>query len=136
MKERLGFRPSPIERGYLGLVALAGFLSVVSVSMAQWTDGGACPLLGPIPACYLVFVAYGTVVLLVVHPVLWSARVFWACWSVLFGLAALGSGFELAGHDTCPKTENGIPKCFFSLALASSLIVPFLLRYAAPWKRL
>ncbi len=37
---------------------------------------------------------------------------------------------ELLGHGTCPKTESGLPKCFFSLVLAVELLLPFLVHFA------
>lgn len=114
----------------IAAMALIGLVGVVPVSLAELSAGGACPHLGPLPACHLVSVAYGTVLLTVLHPRLWNRWVFLVAWLPIFALAAAGSGLELLGHGTCPKTEGGIPKCFFSLGLAAALFVPFLIHVA------
>ena len=112
------------------LLALIGLMGVLPVSMAELTAGSACPHLGPIPACHLVSVAYATLLLLALFRRLWKPSLFLLAWSPIFLLAAAGSGLELMGHGTCPKTAGGIPKCFFSLGLAVALFVPFLFHFA------
>ena len=122
--------PSRVLRIIIGALALFGFAGVAPVSLAELSAGGACPHLGPIPACHLVTLAYGTILLSVLHKSLWNRWVFLLAWLPIFALAAMGSRLELMGNDTCPKTEGGIPKCFFSLALAMVLLLPFLIHIA------
>jgi len=122
--------PALVLRAAIGLLAVIGLAGVVPVSLAELAAGGACPHLGPLPACHLVSVAYGAVLISVLHPRLWKPAVFLAGWVPIFLLAAAGSGLELLGHGTCPKTEGGMPKCFFSLGLAIALIVPFVIHVA------
>lgn len=122
--------PSIVLRIIIAALALFGFIGVVPVSLAEFSSGGACPHLGPIPACHLVLLAYGTALLTVLHSRLWSPWVFLLAWFPIFALAATGSGLEFLGHDTCPKTTGGIPKCYFSLGLAIALVLPFLVHIA------
>lgn len=125
--------PNLTIRAVMGLLALIGLVGVLPVSLAELA-GSACPHLGPVPACHLVSLAYGTVLVLVLLRRLWKPWLFVVAWSPIFLLAAAGSGLELSGYGTCPQTESGIPKCFFSLGLAVALFVPFLfhLRQARP----
>ena len=108
----------------VGILAVIGLVGVLPVSLAEITLGSACPSFGPIPACHLVSIAYTTILVTVLHRSLWKPHLFLYAWVPIFLLALAGSGFELAGHGTCPKTSGGIPKCFFSLGLAVFLIFP------------
>jgi hypothetical protein len=117
--------PNLILRVVIGIFALIGLVGVLSVSLAEFA-GSPCPRLGPVPACHMVFLAYGTILVLVLLRRWWKSWLFLGAWSPIFLLAAAGSGLELSGYGTCPQTEGGIPKCFFSLGLAVALLVPFL----------
>ena len=122
--------PTAYLRVIVAVLALIGLISVLPVSLAELSTGDACPHLGTLPACHLVSLAYAMVFLTVLHRRLWNPWVFLISWLPIFALAATGSGLELMGHETCPKTESGIPKCFFSLGLAVALLIPFLINIA------
>ena len=122
--------PSVSLRVIVAALALIGLFGVLPVSLAELSAGDACPHLGILPACHLVSLAYGTVLLTVLHRRLWNPWVFLLAWLPIFALAAMGSSLELLGHGTCPKTESGFPKCFFSLALAVALLLPILVHFA------
>lgn len=122
--------PNIISRVIIAGLALFGFAGVLPVSLAELSSGDACPHLGPVPACHLVSLAYAAALVSVLHRGLWNRWVFLIAWFPIFALAAAGTGLELLGRDTCPKTAGGIPKCYFSLALAVALITPFLLHLA------
>ncbi len=122
--------PSVSHRVIVAALALFGLFGVLPVSLAELSASGACPHLGDLPACHLVSLAYGTVLLTVLHRRLWNPWVFLLAWLPIFSLAAMGSSLELLGHGTCPKTESGLPKCFFSLGLAVALFLPFLVHIA------
>ncbi len=62
----------------------------------------------------------------------YARTLYQAAWLLIAGLVASGSGLELSGHDVCPKTDTGIPKCFFCLALAVVIIIPFLFHLGLP----
>ena len=114
----------------IGGLAMVGLVGVLPVSLNELMAGGACPHLGPVPACHLVSLAYATVLFSVLHRRLWKPPLFILAWAPIFLLAAAGSGLELLGQGTCPKTEGGVPKCFFSLALAIALFIPFVFHAA------
>ena len=66
-------RKIPSVRLRLVVVALSlfGLFGVLPVSLAELSTGEACPHLGVLPACHLVSLAYGTVLLTVLHRRLW-----------------------------------------------------------------
>ena len=119
--------PSVSLRVIVATLALFGLFGVLPVSLTELSAGGACPHLGVLPACHLVSAAYVVIFLTVLHYRLWNPVVFLSAWLAIFALAAIGSGLELAGHEACPTTEGGIPKCYFSLGLALALFMPFLI---------
>ena len=108
-------------------IALIGLIGVVPVSLAELSSSGACPHLGPLPACHLVTLAYGAILASAVFLHRWWRALFLVGWLPVFGLAAIGTALELTGHEACPKTDGGWPKCYFSLALACAAIAPVLL---------
>lgn len=122
--------PNIVSRVIIAGLAIVGLAGVLPVSLAELSTGGACPHLGPVPACHLVSLAYAAALGCVLHRSLWNPWVFAIAWFPIFALAATGSGLELMGHETCPKTAGGIPKCYFSLGLAAALITPFLFHLA------
>jgi len=86
----------------------------------------SCPTLGPIPACYVVTLAYSlTGASMFVVAKLRSA-LFVAGWMPVFGLAILGSSMQVLGNEACPKSVGDIPGCYLSLTLTTSLILVFL----------
>lgn len=119
--------PSFILRVLIAGLAIIGLIGVFPVSYAELTNGGSCPHLGPIPACHIVSIAYSVIFAISVYPKLWSSKIFIIPWLVIFSLALIGTSLEVLGMEACPKTAGGIPKCYFSLALAISLFVPFLI---------
>ena len=122
--------PSLSLRVIVGLFAAIGLAGVLPVSLAELSSGAFCPHLGPIPACHVVSIAYSAVLLSVLHPRLWRPSLFLIGWLPIFLLAAAGSVLEVLGHDVCPKTSGGIPKCFCSLGLAVALVLPVLFHFA------
>jgi hypothetical protein len=99
---------------------------IVRVSIAQWQTGDACPLVGPIPACYVVSISYaamGMASLLWTKPLQW---LFFAGATPVILLALAGTYFELLGSPTCPVSNAGSPMCFYSLAIGLSMLIVFL----------
>ena len=105
-------------------MALFGLTPVV---MNQWQGLNACPALGPLPACYLVFVGYLAVALSVMSKPAYRNWLFYSGWAPVFLLAFSGTAFELSGRVTCPRNTADVPMCFYSLTIATGLLVAYLL---------
>ena len=113
-----------IRLGLFGfsLYVLSG---IVPISIEQFKSGGACPLIGPIPACYIVSLAYGA---MGIAALLWNKKLIWLF--VLgvvpvISLAASGTALELLGYPTCPRSDGGLPLCYFSLAVGLIMAITF-----------
>lgn len=115
-----------ITRVAIFAIAAGVIYSLWPVIQVQWDNGNGCPKLGPVPACYLVGLAYtamGVAALFAPHRFAW---IFFTGWTPVFVLAATGSTLELSGQTTCPVSASGVPLCYYSLTLAVALIPAFL----------
>ena len=117
----------------LSLVAGLGVWGGVTLSLAHMETGETCPMLGPIPACHLVLVGYLLMLISAWTPTRLRSFDFWFGWTLVFGLALVGSALELMQGDVCPKSAGNIPQCYFSLAMTLAALV-FYLRLQTPQK--
>lgn len=108
-----------------GLCAI-GLFGAAWITYEHATGIESCPTLGPLPACYIVLLGYGLAGASMFVPVRLRTALFLVGWLPVFGLALVGSGMQVFGFVQCPKSGSGIPGCFLSLILATSLIVAFL----------
>lgn len=118
-----------ISRLLIAALTVIGLAGILPVSLVEMQTGSGCPHLGPIPACHIVSIAYGLILISVSHQKLWKRHLFFWGWIPVFILAATGSGLELLGQDICPKTDNGWPKCYSSLILACVIFLPILFNW-------
>ena len=115
-----------IARILLTLVVGLGVYGGVTLSFSHMETGATCPMLGPLPACYLVLAGYVLMLLAAWLPGRLRGYAFWLGWTPVFGLAFAGSVFEFMQGDVCPKSAGGIPQCYFSLAITATALVLFL----------
>ena len=111
-----------IRLGLFGfsLYVLSG---IVPISIEQFKSGGACPLIGPFPACYIVSLSY---MAMGIAALLWNKKLTWlfiAGIVPVIGLAASGTALELLGHPTCPRSDSGLPLCYVSLAVGLVMVL-------------
>ena len=45
------------------LLASIGVLGVGRISINHWTGEASCPMIGPLPACYIILIGYSLIVL-------------------------------------------------------------------------
>jgi len=96
-----------------------GLFAGAKLTIEHISIGETCPLLGSVPACYVVAAGYFLIfvsALMIMHS---KARsIFYLGWLPVMGLALTGVIFELVRGSTCPPGALGIPQCFYSLAMA------------------
>jgi len=117
-----------LYRLLLVLVSGFGALAGLSLTVSHIQTGEVCPHLGPVPACYLVLVAYAMILVsafTLQKPI--GTRLFFIGWITVFGLAASGVVMELAVGETCPAGPAGIPQCFISFSMALACLVFFVM---------
>jgi len=103
------------------VLSLIAIWSVGDIAFAHWSDTAYCPMIGVIPACYVILIAYSLLFLSMWLPLKASLKLFLFSWLVIMSLAIIGIIGELTTTLACPRSENGIPKCYFS-ALFSLVI--------------
>lgn len=114
-------------RTALWLLLALGLFGALSLSYTTFSGNGKpCPDIGGIYICYVVLVSYSMMVLAQFGT--WRLRktAFYAGWAVTFFIAAVGTILELINGDTCPKSSDGLPMCYVSLALCMTILVLFL----------
>ncbi len=100
-----------------------GFWGGLSVSYANLTGEQACPHLTGLAICYIVAIAYGSMLasLFLRQPALHYAM-FLAAWGITVLIALLGSGLELSQGGVCPTTSFLLPLCYVSLAMCLAIM--------------
>jgi len=94
--------------------------------ISQLQGNKACPMLGFIPACYIVFLGYLAMAISVTINPRKTAWLFYPGWLPVFLFALTGTSLEIMGRPTCPATSSGIPLCYFSLAISIALVPAYL----------
>ena len=111
--------------GLIGACAVV-LSGIIPISLTHFQTHVACPMLGPVPACYVVSIAYLAMGL--AGLIFWrvALRVFLIGAVPVISLAVIGTASELAGIPTCPRSPTGLPLCYASLAVGMSLLLTFL----------
>lgn len=107
-------------------LGLIGLLGVTPIAYRHAIGIETCPMLGPVPACYVVLLGYSLAAVSVFLRIGVRTPLFIAGWIPVFGLAVMASGLEVLGNDVCPRGAYNIPTCYYSLALTTSLLAAFL----------
>ena len=103
-----------------------GLFGIVPITIQHATGIESCPMLGIVPACYVVTLAYTLTGVSMLVGVRLRSALFVAGWIPVFGLALLGSSMQALGNEACPRSVGNIPGCYLSLTLTTSLILAFL----------
>ena len=116
------------------LIALSGIgtLAGARLTFEHLPHGGVCPMLGPVPACIVVFLGYLLILLSAIFLTKSaSKKLFYVGWTPVFLLALMGVIAEigvmlgLREDHICPPGALGIPQCFFSFAMVLICLVLF-----------
>lgn len=103
------------------LVLLIGIYGAGKLSYRQLSSGSICPEIIGIPACYIILACF--VVPFIAQLFDLSNALFFAGVLLAWSIAAYGSALQIQGVAECPKTEGGIPMCYISLGIFTSLIL-------------
>ncbi len=111
----------------LGITAVTVLVlnGLVPVVLNEWRGIEACPRLGAVPACYVVGLGYSLMAVAVIFAPRRLTALFLLGWAPVFAMAFIGSTMEILGRPTCPVSPTGTPMCFYSLAVASTLLPAF-----------
>ena len=110
-------------RGILIFIAGFGCLTGARLSLDQMQHGEMCPLLGPIPACYIVFLGYFCILIsaIMVHRN-WSKKLFYSGWSLVFLLALFGVCIGTNQGTYLPTRTSTCSTMFLFISNVSTLL--------------
>lgn len=110
------------------LLSLLGTFAGANLSLEHLQTGETCPMLGPIPACFVVFAGYALILVNAIFASRLNRKtLFFIGWSPIFLLAAMGVSLEIFGQNICPPGAFGVPQCVYSLAMALLCLGLFIL---------
>jgi len=93
------------------------------LSRHDWKKKNVCPKILGVPACYIVFGLFIVAGLTHVSTMYLNQYLFFIAIGMIAAIALKGTITELAGTQICPRTSNGTPMCYYSLALSVGLIL-------------
>ena len=104
-------------------VLLFAIYGAGSLSLSDFQGTISCPKIAGIPACYLVllFFVLGAMSHFVKHR--FSNKAFFFFIGIPGLLALFASIKELNVPNTCPQTSSGIPMCYISLGLCTTILL-------------
>lgn len=106
-----------------------------TLSLDNWNGINVCPKILSIPACYLVLTLFVAGTVSHIFSFKFNTSIFYISVGIIALIALWGTITELSGTEICPRTSNGIPMCYYSLALSSSiLLLKALSKSVALWK--
>jgi len=98
-------------------IAIFGTFPLV---MNEYEVGNLCPTIVGIPACYIVLTCF--IVGLVSHA-LRRYSIYFVFIGIVAIIAVIGTVGDLTGVMKCPRTDSGIPMCYISLTICTTLLV-------------
>jgi len=110
------------------LLSAFGVFFGAALSLSHLRTGDVCPLIGPVPACLIVFSGYSLILISAIFVNGKTISLFYLGWSPVLTLALVGVTLELTQGQICPAGVGNVPQCFYSLAMA---VLCFALFYAA-----
>ncbi len=105
------------------IVALFGINSTYRLASKEFSTGDICPKIIGIPVCYIILTCLIFILISQSQLLNEKNRLYFIGAGVAALFASIGSFAQLMGWLECPKTEGGIPMCFLSLGMFSSLLV-------------
>ncbi len=108
------------------LILMLLFFAIYStgaLSLQEFRIGNICPSILKMPACYIVMICFIGGVIGQLTDYTKSSRLFFLAVGTVFIIALIGTVGEFVGFAKCPRISSGMPMCFISLALCTTLLV-------------
>ncbi len=106
------------------LLILLFILSIFGASPLvynEYVNTSICPKILDIPACYIIMLCF--IIPLIAHLLKLSNYMYFIGTAIAFLIAFYGTIMQVSEIIECPKTSTGIPMCFISLSIFTTLII-------------
>ena len=105
----------------ISLLLVIGSIGAGGLVLTEIRTGNGCPKFGPVPACAIILVCF---ILPFISHILKKWNLIYFLFTGLAALIALvASVMQFMGNAECPKTDSGIPMCYLSLLIFTTLII-------------
>lgn len=105
----------------INLLFVIGIFGAGSLILTEIRTGDGCPKLGVVPACAIILVCF---ILPFISHILKKWNLIYFLFTGLAALIALvATVMQFMGNAECPKTDSGIPMCYLSLLIFTTLII-------------
>ncbi|MCH6258741.1 hypothetical protein MLD52_19440 [Puniceicoccaceae bacterium K14] len=97
------------------LLSSIALLSILPLSYQVLLGNKSCPTVFKIPLCHVITIGYA----LLISSFLFKRKaLFYIGWVPVFLFASFGTISEIISGNACPRSEGGIPLCYYSLIIA------------------
>ena len=113
--------PKVITYYVILVIIVIGLFGAGSLVIEEFQTGEGCPKIVSIPICVVILTCFS--VLFITHFFNKWCVVYYLFTGLAAGIALIASIMQYTGNGECPKTNSGIPMCYYSLLLCSILII-------------
>ena len=103
------------------VILIIGLFGAGMLVVEEFKTGNGCPKIMDIPMCLVVLICF--VIPLIAHLLKKYNSIYFLFTGLAFLIAIVASVMQFKGLGECPKLDNGIPMCYLSFALFSTLII-------------
>ena len=103
---------------------LAGTYGALTISNSTFAGVNSCPVVRGVHVCYIVLTGY-ILMLLTAQPRnnKLTSVIFYLSWLWVFGFATFGTLGEVYTGSICPRSQKGVPLCFYSFVLITAIMI-------------
>jgi len=105
----------------ISLLFIIGILGAGGLVLAEIQTGDGCPKFGPVPACLIILICF--ILPFISHITQKWNSIYFIFTSIAAIIALVASIMQSIGKAECPKTGTGVPMCYLSLLIFSTLII-------------
>ena len=99
------------------IIAILGARSLI---ITEFTTGNGCPKFGAVPACLIILICF--ILPFISHLLKKWNLIYFLFTGIATLIALVASVMQFIGNAECPKSDSGIPMCYLSLLIFTSLI--------------
>lgn len=103
------------------ILFIIGILGSGSLVLEEIKTGNGCPKLWIIPFCVIILICF--LIPFIAHLLKKWNLLYFIFTGIAVTVALIASIMQFTGNGECPKTDGGIPMCYLSFLIFSSLIL-------------
>jgi len=112
-----------IAKFLIWIVLLVGLWGSFGLAKEDWLIGDVCPKILEIPACYIILACFTLAAFSHTNILGDNFWLYFIGAGIAWSIATFGTVGQIAGWLACPKTAGGIPMCYISFAMFSTLLL-------------